>query len=358
MPKHLPNNDATGAPQNAVRLAFEHLTRREDAPLPVIVAVSGGPDSMCLCDAILELADELRLRPVIAHLNHGLRGDEAAADADYVRTFAAQRATPCAIAHTDVQARATERKQSLELAARQARYEFLAQVAREHGAAHIALAHQADDQAETILLRLIRGTGMAGLRGMSAISPHPNDPALALVRPLLGLTRAQIEAYCAARGLAPRTDSSNASTHHQRNRIRHELLPLLETFNPGIRRVLLHLADGATSDLEIVSQATQGAYANALISANETEIVLDRAAWRGLSVGLQRETLRAAVRQLKGDVTNLKFAAIEEARAVLNSNANIGEIALMASVRVKVKTKVFTFLHTEDGRRKTEDETI
>jgi tRNA(Ile)-lysidine synthetase-like protein len=264
VPKHLPNNDATGAPQNAVRFALEHLTRGEDAPLPIIVAVSGGPDSICLADAMLELAAELRLRPVIAHLNHGLRGDEAAADAKYVRDFAAQRAAPCAIAHADVQARAAERKQSLELAAREARYEFLARVAHEHGAAHIALAHQADDQAETILLRLIRGTGVAGLRGMSAISPHPSDPSLSLVRPLLGLTRAQIEAYCAARELVPRTDSSNASRHHLRNRVRRELLPLLETFNPGIRRVLLHLADGATSDLEIVSQVTQSAYANAL----------------------------------------------------------------------------------------------
>lgn len=348
MPKHLPNNDATGAPQNAVRLALEHLTRGEDAPLPIIVAVSGGPDSICLADAMLELAAELRLRPVIAHLNHGLRGDEAAADAEYVRDFAAQRAAPCAIAHADVQARAAERKQSLELAAREARYEFLARVAHEHGAAHIALAHQADDQAETILLRLIRGTGVAGLRGMSAISPHPSDPSLSLVRPLLGLTRAQIEAYCAARGLAPRTDSSNASGHHLRNRVRRELLPLLETFNPGIRRVLLHLADGAASDLEIISQATQSAYANALISASESAITLDRAAWRGLSVGLQRETLRESVRHLQGDTTNLKFAAIEEARAVLNSDAATGEIALMALVRIKVKTKTITFLHTQD----------
>lgn len=341
----MPNNNAIGAPQNAVRLAFEHFIAGVDAPravgapLPVIVAVSGGPDSMCLCDAILETAHELRLRPVIAHLNHQLRGDEAAADEDYVRQFAAQRAVPCAITRMDVSARATQRRQSLELAAREARYEFLAQVAHEHGAAHIALAHQADDQAETILLRLIRGTGVAGLRGMSAISPHPTHPALSLVRPLLGLERAQIEAYCAARGLAPRTDSSNQSGHHLRNRARHELLPLLETFNPGIRKTLLHLADGAASDLEIIMQATQNAYAKVVLRETDTAVTMDRAAWRGLSIGLQRATLREAVRKLKGDTTNLKFAAIEEARAVLNSAAALGEIALMAFVKIKVRAK-------------------
>lgn len=131
----------------------------------VVLAVSGGADSMCLADTALAMRDD---RPafIIAHLNHQLRGEDSEGDAQFVQAFAVQRGAPCEIGHADVKVLAESRKVSIEVAARDARYTFLAGVAMKHGANRVALAHHADDQAETVLLRLLRGTGPAGLRGM------------------------------------------------------------------------------------------------------------------------------------------------------------------------------------------------
>jgi tRNA(Ile)-lysidine synthase len=305
----------------------------------VVLAVSGGADSMCLADAALAMRGG---KPafVIAHLNHQLRGEDSEGDAQFVQAFAMQRAVPCVIGHAGVKALSESRKVSIEVAARDARYAFLADVAMKHGATHVALAHHADDQAETVLLRLLRGTGPAGLRGMQLNNPLPNAPHLIAVRPLLHITREQIEQYCRACKLDWRHDASNDTLHHTRNRIRHELLPLLAQYNPNIRATLTRLADTLASDYEIVESTTRETFDRIAIEKNE-QVHVDRKAWRALSAGLQRATLREAVRRLKGDVTQLSYAAIEEAREVLNSDAGVGEIALMTDVRIEVAWKAF-----------------
>jgi tRNA(Ile)-lysidine synthase len=299
----------------------------------IVVAVSGGADSLCLADAAIALADELNLQPILAHLNHGLRGAEADADEQFVTQFAMRRNVVVENEKIDVARLAREKNQSVEVAGREARYAFLARVAHRHGANIVVVAHHADDQAETVLLRLIRGTGIAGLRGMSAISRLPDAPDLILLRPLLRITRKEIERYCADLGLQPRHDSTNDALDHTRNRIRHELLPTLESYNPGIRQVLARLADSAASDIELIEFAAQRAFAE---FARETSdgILMNRNVWRGLSAGIQRALLRESVQRLKGDLKDLKYDAIEEARDVLNSDAASGEIALMANVRV------------------------
>ena len=320
----------------------------------MVVAVSGGPDSLCLCDAIVALADEAGVRPVVAHLDHGLRGEAARADAEFVRAFALERDVPCIAEAADVASLAREQRVSVEVAARRARYGFLARAAVQAGARHIAVAHHADDQAETVLLRLIRGTGISGLQGMRVQSPHPSAPDLTLIRPLLHVTRADTERYCAERRLAPRQDASNDDPGHTRNRIRHELLPLLERYNLGIRSVLARLADTAAADADIIAYAARTAYGATRIAAASAGVSFDRSAWRALPVGLQRAVLREAVRELRGDFTDLKFAAIEEARDVLNSDAATASIALLAGVRIEVSRHAF-LLVTTDKRQQTTD---
>jgi tRNA(Ile)-lysidine synthase len=307
----------------------------------LVLAVSGGADSLCLADAALAIAPTICLTPVIAHFDHGLRGQASQADAEFVRHFAQAQGVECVIARADVQALAIERKVSTEVAARDARYGFLARAAEQHDATLVALAHHADDQAETVLFRLLRGTGLAGLRGMQPRSPLHGAPHLTAVRPLLRVTRADIEQYCRERNLQPRRDATNDELHHARNRIRHELLPLLEQYNPNIRAVLTRLADTAASDLEIIEAATRDAFGR-VAREQDGAIEVDRPAWRALPAGLQREVLREAARRLKGDLTNLGYAAIEEARDVLNSDAGVGEIALMRDVRVIVAWRTFT----------------
>lgn len=333
-----------------VRSAIEQvlllLPRSLQYPTPVLLAVSGGPDSLCMADAVLALANELGLHPTIAHLDHGLRGDDARADAAFVQAFADSRQCAAILEHVDVKTLAHECRQSIEVAARVARYRFLASAARAVGAAHIVLAHNAGDQAETVLLRLLRGTGLRGLRGMQVFSPLPAEFSAAeditLVRPLLSVERVEIECYCAARDLSPRHDASNDEPHHLRNRVRHELLPLLESYNPGIRRVLMRLADTASTDMEIIEHATRLAYASTLVTAAPDAVTMDRLAWQQLPVGLQRATLREAIRHLKGSLTDLKYAGIEEARDVLNSDARSAEIAILADVRIRVTPHSFT----------------
>jgi tRNA(Ile)-lysidine synthase len=308
----------------------------------VILAVSGGADSLCLAHAsVTQSLNHPTIHLIIAHLNHCIRGQAADEDAEFVQRFAAQFGVPCHIEKADVPKLAAERNLSLETAARMARYDFLARAAEAHNASLIALAHHADDQAETVLHRLIRGTGLAGLRGMAERAPMPGAPHLTLLRPLLRFSRNELVQYCADCGLIPRHDATNDDTTHTRNRIRHELLPQLEQYNPGIRAVLARLADSATTDFEIIDYATQQAF-RSVAQVSEAGIAFDRSAWCKLPTGLQRATLRQAVMQLKSHLTDLKFSAIEEARDVLTSDAATGEITLLADVRIRVNPRAFT----------------
>jgi len=314
-------------------------------PTPVVVAVSGGPDSLCLADAILAQADALGLTPAVAHLDHGLRGEAGRADAEFTRAFASARGAPFFGEQADVAGLATATRASIEVAARRARYDFLARTAHAFGASLIAVAHHADDQAETVLMRLIRGAGLTGLRGMQPLSPHPFAPGVYLIRPLLQVTRAEVLAYCQARQLHPRLDETNETADYLRNRVRRELLPLLEQYNPGIRAVLARLADTAAADLEIIEYAAEQALSQTLWRAaprDPQRLTFDRRAWQALPAGLQRATLRRAVQRLCGDLTDLKLAAIEEARDVLNSDAHAGVIALRSDARIEVSPSHFT----------------
>jgi tRNA(Ile)-lysidine synthase len=195
-----------------------------------VAAVSGGADSTALLLALHDAGS----RPVVAHLDHGLR-PESAADAGFVGELAGRLGLRAAIERRDVEAHRRRRKESLEAAAREVRHAFLREVAEREGAAAIFLAHTADDQVETFLLRLIRGAGPAGLGGMRF-----KDGLLC--RPLLGTWRTDVEVFLRRRGQGWHEDASNQDRRFLRNRVRHELLPLLASMNPGIRQVLLREA--------------------------------------------------------------------------------------------------------------------
>lgn len=196
---------------------------------PLLAGVSGGPDSVALLDTLVK-SD---WRPHICHLNHQLRGAESDADAEFVRQLAVRYDLPCTIESCRVAGD--------EDSTRRARHEFFARVAERSGIKKLALAHTADDQVETFLLRLLRGAGVPGLVG---IWPERQLGTLRVIRPLLKVRRVEILGYLAAEKLAYREDASNADTRFTRNRIRHELLPLLEReYNPAIRDILLHTAE-------------------------------------------------------------------------------------------------------------------
>ncbi|HUI06563.1 MAG TPA: tRNA lysidine(34) synthetase TilS [Verrucomicrobiae bacterium] len=196
---------------------------------PLLAGVSGGPDSVTLLDVLVQSG----WRPHVCHLNHKLRGADSDADAEFVRDLAGRYDLPCT-----VEARAVDRDED---AARRARFDFFTDVALRTGIKKLALAHTADDQVETFLFRLLRGAGVPGLVG---IWPERQMGPLRVIRPLLRVRRTEVLAYLRERGLPYREDASNADTRFTRNRIRHELLPLLEReYNPAIRDVLLNTAE-------------------------------------------------------------------------------------------------------------------
>ena len=246
---------------------------------PLVVGVSGGPDSLALLDCLARICPAERL--VVAHLDHALR-PMSAEDTALVARAAAALGLRFAAERADVATLARDGRQSLETAGRAARYDFLARVAHAAGAAAVVVGHNADDQAETILLHLLRGAGVGGLRGMSAAAPLPGGPDLWLLRPLLGVARADIEKYCALAGLQPATDASNADPSFTRNRLRHELLPLLETYNPQIRRILLNSATVLADDYEQLRGQLLATWAEVVLSESSKLLVVDLTRFRVL----------------------------------------------------------------------------
>jgi tRNA(Ile)-lysidine synthase len=199
----------------------------------LVVAVSGGPDSVCLLHILSGLRQELGIELHIAHLNHKLRGAESDADAEYVAGLARRLKIPATIESRDVRAYRAQHRLTLEEAAREVRYNFLAGVAEQTGAEKVAVGHTADDHAETVLMHLLRGSGTRGLRGLLPVSRwQSSGRSLTVIRPLLELNRQDTVDYCRAHKLKPHTDTSNLSAEPFRNRVRRHLLPELRKYNP------------------------------------------------------------------------------------------------------------------------------
>ncbi|HBL17304.1 MAG: tRNA lysidine(34) synthetase TilS [Elusimicrobia bacterium GWA2_69_24] len=207
----------------------------------VLAAVSGGADSVCLAHHLSRLAGKGRITVAIAHFHHGLRGRDADRDAAFVRRLAGRLGAPFILERLPVSATAERDRRSLEDAGRHLRYRALERIARRRNANKIATGHHMDDQAETLLLHLLRGTKAKGLAGIPACRPLGRGPG-EVVRPLLALDRSEILRYCRAYGLRFRSDRSNRSDRFTRNWIRREILPRLELKNPRIREHLCALA--------------------------------------------------------------------------------------------------------------------
>ena len=293
----------------AQRKRIESIVRRHllDLDLPqdrcMLLAVSGGADSTALLLIMARLAKNLRLQLGVAHFDHGLRGARASGREE---RFVRERALELGLPFYTASARG-ERLAS-EDAARRARYEFVASIAEHEGYGAVATGHTASDQAETVLLHQVRGAGLDGLAGMSAGAgwPFPGHD-LTLLRPLLRLSRQETLAYCAAAGVKPIDDESNASPRYQRNRVRHELLPLLRELNPRVDDALVRLADTAREDAAYLrAVATE-----AMIEAPAGTQRLSRRLLAKWPASPRRYALRLAVGSLLGDGQELTQRHVE-----------------------------------------------
>jgi tRNA(Ile)-lysidine synthase len=284
----------------------------------VLVGISGGADSVCLTQVLFRLREKLGLSLRLAHLDHCLRGLESKADAEYVRNLAAGLGVPCTIEERDVRGYARNNRLSLEEAAREVRYRFLAETARASGAQVVAVGHTQDDQVETVLLHILRGTGTGGLAGLRPLQEFEiGGYPIRLARPLLEFTHRQAEEYCRHLGLSPREDSSNRSLRLLRNRVRYRLLPVLREYNPAISSSLLRLAEIAAEDQQYLDE--EGARAFRSVAAHGGQaIVLDKQEFRSLRPALQRQVLRTAILQLCGTLKDIEARHIRKVLEALD----------------------------------------
>ena len=295
---------------------------------PVVIGVSGGPDSLCLLDVLVKAQYPV----IVAHYNHQLR-PESGHEAEKVRLVAFKYQLPFHLGEADVAGFARENKLSIEEAARLCRYHFLFDLARTEKAEAVAVAHSADDQVETVLMHLLRGAGLSGLKGMAYRLILPQwDPAIPLVRPLLDIWRDDILAYCQVNQLQPSMDQTNLDVAYFRNRLRHELIPYLQDYNPQIKLAIWRMAQSLENDYEELKDSTQKIWDELIVSMSDDAVSFKYSKLNAQSVGFQRNLIRKAIQMIRPYLRDIDFAAIERALEFIRTPSGSGQMELIDGI--------------------------
>lgn len=277
----------------------------------VIVAVSGGPDSVCLLHILHELKDELNIRLVVAHYDHGLRPAEDKSETAFVRSLAQSLGLPFETAKGHLLEK--QSPGSREEVARNARYAFLEKVRKKHKAQKIALGHNLNDQAETILMRLLRGSGPSGLTGM----PPCRDGSI--IRPLIEIERSEIESYLKAKKLSSVTDSSNLKTAYLRNKIRREVMPLLEVHQPQLAPLLSQTAEILRDEDDYLDRIAEAWLTGNMGLSPHHSVKVPIATFLALPVALRRRVIRTGIKKVKKDLRRMSWDHVEAIQRMAQS---------------------------------------
>jgi tRNA(Ile)-lysidine synthase len=306
----------------------------------VVVGISGGPDSAALLHALWELRGDFHLSLIAAHLDHRLR-PEGEKEARFVRKLAGKLGVPFCGGRGDVRSCQKEKGLTVQEAAREVRYAFLREIARKNRAAKIALGHTADDQAESMIMRILRGSGT---RGLSGIPPVRNG---LYIRPLIGVWREEIEAFLEEKRIVPLTDPSNQSQKYLRNRIRHELLPLLQQYNPRIRQVLVQMADLFRGEEEFWETHLSEKLAGAVRSRRKETLVLDVPALLSHPLPIRLRCLRKAIEETQGHLRGISLPHIWALNSLLEASDPNRTLKLPRGLTV---TRAYQALHLSRSR--------
>ena len=309
----------------------------------IVIAFSGGIDSTALMHILNLLKGKLKIKLFAAHLNHKIRGRDAGLDAEFARKTAAKLKIPILIDDFDVPSFAKRNKLNLEDAARRIRYEFLERAAAKFGADRIALAHNADDNIETFLMRLIRGTGMKGLEGI----PPVRDK---IIRPLIEVYRADIEKYLKSKKISARLDRTNIDVKYLRNRVRRDLIPALSNYNPNIKEQILKTISTAQTINSFIHDQAIKELKSMLTLKTGSEIRLDIKKLNGADPTLKGEILRLAIEHVKKDLEDIYFVHIDDILSQLSKNR--AEVDL-PGVYVTVKNGMITISRTRPHKIET-----
>jgi len=297
---------------------------------PVLVGVSGGPDSLCLLDLLVKAG----IPVVVGHVNHGLRA-EAEAESLRVAQLCRGYQVPFECHRADVRTIAQKAHQSIEEAARKVRYQFLFQLAVAHNAQAVLVAHNQDDQAETILMHFLRGSGMKGLRGMDYRHlPNEWSNIIPLVRPLLDVPRSEILAYCRENHLEPAFDETNNDTTYFRNRLRQELVPYLETYTPNIRQRLATMADVVRQEDEYLEEVGSSAISRFVNASGAGYFVMNKEEMCNLHPAITRRVLYTLMKKLNPETPNFAFGIIDAAAKFALAPSKSGQMELAGGLEI------------------------
>lgn len=322
----------------------------------IVIGVSGGPDSMCMLNCLFCLREVLKIELVACHINHMIR-KEAEEETRYVQAFCEKIGVPYFIKYANVIKMAQEQKLGTEEMGRKARYDFFEEVAKQTGANKIATAHNSNDNAETVLMNLLRGSGISGLKGIEIkvnrslkqeekvkIKEQNNEQRkiekgrIVYIRPILECDRVEIEAYCEEKELNPRIDKTNLENDYTRNRIRNQLIPYLQKdFNPNIIQSLNRLSELAAEEDNYLKEIVSQTYETLKIGENEKEIILDLQKFNASSKVIKGRVLLYTINKVIGTTQGISKIHIED--GIKLCSKNIGNKYLTPNKNVKIFVK-------------------
>lgn len=279
----------------------------------VIVAVSGGPDSVALLHILYSLSERWQWKLIVAHVNHMFRGEESDREADYVAQLAARFHLLCESTRINLPDLLREEGGNAQTSARAKRYDFLQQAAKTYDAGKIALGHHADDQAETVMMRLLRGTGPSGLSG---IPVRRTEKKVELVRPLMRIYKSELEQYCRFHQLKAMQDSSNQTRKYFRNRVRHDVLPFLKFYNPQLSQSLNHLAELMRTENDFMDGEARRFILDH-VECGEKGCFFSRKSFVGMHVALQRRCIKLILNYVFSGAEPTEFSMIETIRQAI-----------------------------------------
>ncbi|UNC90718.1 tRNA lysidine(34) synthetase TilS [Candidatus Contubernalis alkaliaceticus] len=319
----------------------------------VLVAVSGGPDSVCLLHILNKLSGPLNLKLFVFHLDHQLRGESSCQESQFVKQLAENLGIPSYNESFNVSRYRRITGLSLQDAARKVRLRLLARTAEKIDASKVALGHNSDDQVETILMRLLRGTGAGGLAGMSLMDDFPGKNQISIIRPLLETSRQEIEEYCRENHLSYCIDPSNLKPVYQRNKIRLKLIPYLEEqYNPGIKEVLLNMSRSLARENSFMEQQACWVFSDVLLEHTSDRVVLEGSHIMNLHPALQWRILRMALERLKGNLTEVEYKHLEAILEMLVRGSPHGSLSLPGNVIIKKSYSRLLFLKNYQEKAK------
>lgn len=307
----------------------------------IILGVSGGPDSSCLFHILLQLQKKLNYKISVCHINHGIR-KEAILDQKYVEDLCRKHEIPCYTKTINIEEKARKEKIGTEEAGRKVRYEFFEEIRKKVGASKIVTAHTKNDQVETVLMNLIRGTGLTGLTGIKVEREN------VYIRPLITCTKKEIEEYCKKHKLNPRIDQTNFENIYTRNKIRNQLIPFLEKeFNPNILESISRMSEILSKENQYLEKITKQEYEELFIEQDEEKITLDLKKFNLLDLVIKNRIVLYTITVLFGSSSGIEKIHIQDIIKLCKNNRGNKFLIPNKKIKILVKNKKIFFIKNE-----------